>query len=111
MLVTVELTQNKCTVQWLWMYLMNHIYCTSHGCKTKVRAAEWRDTERVRGRYPDHNDKHTHTHTVSHPVTLPLLHIHLQKGLPVAHTGILHLSQSTRGVVGSDVSDGYQGSD
>lgn len=94
---------------------MNHIYCSSHGCKTNVRAAEWRDTEvGLEGGYLDHNDIHTHTHIkciLSHLFTLPLLCMQLQIGLQVAHTGILHLSHSTRGLVGSDVSDRYQGSD
>lgn len=55
-----------------------------------------------------------HTLTHSHKVTLPhlsLLHVHLQVELEVAHTGILHLFHSTRGLVGSDGSDRDQGSD
>lgn len=103
----------KLKVPWLLMYSMNNIYCTSHGCKTTVRAVEWRDTGGVG--YSDHNDIHTHSHShkaiLSHLFTLPLLHMHLQIELQVAHTGILHLFHSTRGLLGSDVSDGDQGSD
>lgn len=55
----------KLKVPWLLMYSMNNMYCTSHGCKTTVRAAEWRDTEGVGG-YSDHNDTHTHTQPQSH---------------------------------------------
>lgn len=80
------------------------------GCKITVRAAGCRDTEGVGG-YSDHNDVHTHTHSHSvssfHSSTFTYALTESQ----VAHTGILHLFHSTRGVVGSDVSDRDQGSD
>lgn len=82
------------------------------GCKITVRAAGCRDTEVGEwGGYSDHNDVHTHTHSHSvssfHSSTFTYALTESQ----VAHTGILHLFHSTRGVVGSDVSDRDQGSD
>lgn len=65
--------------------------------------------------YSDHNEIHKHSHKskviLSHLSTLPLLHMHLQIELQVARTGILHLFQSTRDLVGLEVPDRYQGSD
>lgn len=57
----------------------------------------------------DHNDVHIHTAILSHLSSLSPLHTHLQVGLKAAHTGILHLFQSTRGLVGSHGSDRGQG--
>lgn len=94
------------------MYSMNNKYRMSHGCKTTVRAAEWRDTEGVGG-YSDHNDIHTLAHIHSHSVSSfhSFTSMQLEIDLQVAHTGILHLFHSTRGLMGSDVSDRDQGSD
>lgn len=105
MLVTVQM---KLKMLWLLMYSLN-IHCgvgvkSLWGLQSRGILKEW-------GGYSDHNDAHTHTHSHSvssfHSSTFTYALTELQ----VAHTGILHLFHSTRGVVGSDVSDRDQGSD
>lgn len=66
--------------------LMNNIYCTSHGGKTTVRAAEWRDTEGVGGFQITMIYTHTHTLPQSHSVSsLPSLYALTERATGCTH--------------------------